>query len=93
MQETIKTPMKWLQELSKDRIITPDRTFIFVIEPKEALKRIQNRNKLIPFEKVAFLEKVHKNYLKLSNEKRFLKIDATKSVDDIVKICFEDILK
>lgn len=93
MENTIKNPMKWLQELSKDRIITPDRTFIFVIEPQEALKRIQNRNKLIPFEKVAFLEKVHKNYLKLSNEKRFLKIDATKSVDEIVRICYDDIIK
>jgi len=93
MQDLFKNPIKYLQELSNDRIIVPDRTFVFVIDPKESLKRIQNRNNLIPFEKISFLEKVHKNYLKLAVEKRFVKIDATKSIDEIVKICSKDIIK
>lgn len=93
MQDLIKNPIKYLQELSKERIIIPDRTFVFVIDPEESLKRIQNRNNLIPFEKISFLEKVHKNYLKLTVEKRFVKIDATKPVDEIVNICSKDIIK
>jgi len=91
MQDFTDNPMKWLQELSKDRIITPDRTFVFVIDPKASLARIQNRSNLIPFEKVSFLEKVHKNYLKLAAGKRFMKVDATKTIDELVKICSEDI--
>ncbi|KYK29830.1 hypothetical protein AYK20_09570 [Thermoplasmatales archaeon SG8-52-1] len=93
MQGLIKNPIRYLQELSKDRILIPDRTFVFVIEPEESLKRIQNRNNLIPFEKISFLEKVHKNYLKLAVERRFMKIDATEPVDEIVKICYKDIIK
>ena len=92
MQDLIKNPMKWLQELSKDRIIIPDRTFLFVINPKDALHRIQNRKKLIPFEKIDFLEKVEDNYLKLAKGKQFLKIDAIKKIDEIVDICFNDII-
>jgi len=93
LEDIIDDPMKWLQELSKDRIPIPDRTFVFVINPKESLARIQNRNKLIPFEKLAFLEKVHKNYLLLADGKHFLKVDATKTIDELVNICLNDILK
>ena len=93
LQEVISKPIKWLKELSKNHYIIPDRTFVFVINPKDSLARIKNRENLIPFEKLSFLEKVHKNYLKLATEKRFKKIDASKSIDEIVKICFIDIIK
>ena len=92
MEDLINDPMRWLQEMSKGRIITPDRTFVFVIDPEDSLGRIQNRDKLIPFEKKKFLTKVHKNYLKLCNSKRFLKIDANKSVDELVDICYNNII-
>jgi len=92
LEEMIKNPIKWLKELSKDRILVPDRTFIFIIEPKDALARIQTRDNLIPFEKTAFLQKVQKNYLKLATGKRFKKIDATKTIDELVKICYDDII-
>ena len=92
MEDLMDNPIKWLQELSKNRIITPDRTFTFVIDPEDSLSRIQNRDKLIPFEKKKFLEKVHKNYLKLSEGKRFVKIDATKPIAKLVKICYKDII-
>jgi dTMP kinase len=93
MQDFIESPIKWLKELSNDLIIIPDRTYVFVITPKESIARIQNRNKLIPFEKINFLEKVHKNYLLLAKGNRFLKVDATKSIDELVHICINDIIK
>jgi len=92
LEDMMKDPIRWLKELSRDRIPIPDRTFVFVIDPKESLARIQNRNKLIPFEKLAFLEKVHKNYLKLAVGKQFLKIDASKKIEAIVEMCCKDIL-
>jgi dTMP kinase len=92
LSNQIKNPIKWLQELSENHILTPDRTFLFIISPNKALTRIQKRNELIPFEKVSFLEKVHSNYLKISNDKRFLKLDATKKIDELVDICYKDIL-
>jgi len=92
LKEEISNPIKWLKDLSKNHYIIPDRTFIFIINPKDSLARIQNRENLIPFEKMSFLEKVQKNYLKLAAEKRFIKIDASKGIDEIVNICCKDIL-
>ena len=85
-------PIRWLQELSKDRIPIPDRTFIFLIDPQVSLARIQNREKLIPFERVSFLEKVQKNYLTLAVGNQYMKIDATKKIEEIIKICCDDIM-
>ncbi len=92
IENDIKDPMKWLKELSKDRILIPDITFLFVIEPKDSLARIQTRDELIPFERLDFLNKVHKNYLKLSDEDRFIKVDATKKIDELVDICIGKII-
>jgi len=92
LEGKLKTPLKWLQDLSEGRILIPDRTFLFIITPKESLARIQNRSNLVPFERVSFLEKVHKNYLKVSKGKRFKNIDATLPIDDIVQRCYDDIL-
>ena len=93
LEGIINNPIKWLQELSKYRIIIPDRTFLFNIKPEESLNRIQGRNKLVPFEKRKFLGKVQNNYLKLAKGKRFLKIDATKKIDELVDICYKDTIK
>lgn len=93
MQNIIDNPIKWLKQLSKNHIIKPDRIFLFLIKPKDALARIKQRGELIPFEKIDFLTKVHKNYLNLARGKHFLKLDATKKIDELVKICIEDIQK
>ena len=93
LEAHIEKPMYWLQDLSRNRILLPDRTFVFVIDPKDALLRIQHREELIPFEQIAFLEKVHQNYLKLASSKRFLKLDATKEIQELVDICYNDIIQ
>ena len=88
MENMVDEPVKWLKDLSKDRVIRPDRTFVFIIKPEDALVRIQNRTNLIPFEKKVFLEKVHKNYLKLAVGKQFMKIDANKTKADLVAVSY-----
>lgn len=92
LEGDITNPIKWLQELSEDHILVPDRTFLFVIHPKKSLARIKDRDELIPFEHLSFLEKVHKNYLAVSKGKRFLRLDATKKIDELVSICYDDIV-
>jgi dTMP kinase len=92
LQLEVKDPVKWLKELSNGHILVPDRTYFFIINPRDALARIQHRESLIPFEKQEFLEKVHKNYLKLCVGKQFLKVDATRSIDELVDVCYEDII-
>ena len=92
LESMMNNSIKWLQDLSKDRILIPERTFLFVIPPKDSLARIQNRDELIPFEQLSFLKKVHKNYLAVSKGKRFFQLDATKKIDELVDICYKDIL-
>jgi dTMP kinase len=92
LEQQIENPIEWLQDLSKDLILKPERTFLFIIEPKKSLKRIQKRNELIPFEQISFLKKVHTHYIQLSQEKRFLKLDASKKINELVNICYEDII-
>lgn len=93
MEDLVDDPIKWLQDLSKNRIIIPERTFLFVISPSDSVARIQNRDNLIPFEKVDFLEKVHKNYLNICKGKRFIKLNATKTIQELTDICYDDIIK
>ena len=93
MEDLVDDPIKWLQDLSKSRIIIPERTFLFVISPSDSVDRIQNRDNLIPFEKVDFLEKVHKNYLNICKGKRFIKLNATKTIQELTDICYDDIIK
>jgi dTMP kinase len=88
----LQNPVKWLQELSQGRILLPDRTFLFVIDPKASLARIQHRTELIPFERLAFLEKVHENYLKISKGERFRQLDATQPIGTLVDHCYKDIV-
>ena len=92
LQGIIDEPIKWLKDMVKDIIPIPNRTYIFIIEPKLSIKRIENRENLIPFEKVSFLENVHENYLKLAKGKQFLKIDATKKIEELVDSCYNDII-
>ena len=92
LEDQVKNPLKWLQELSLGRILEPARTFLFVIDPKTSLARIQHRTELFPFERLAFLEKVHRNYLTVSKRKLFVHLDATKPIDELVQLCYEDIL-
>ena len=92
LKKKIKNSIDWLKELSNNCFPNPDRTFLFLIDPEKSLVRIKNRDNLIPFEKLKFLKKVHNTYLNLSVGNRFLKIDATKKIEDIVIICYNDII-
>lgn len=92
LENEIQNPIHWLQELSKNKILIPDRTYLFDIEPEIALQRIQDREELIPFEKTKFLKKVRQNYLDLATEPQFMILDATQSIEKLVKTCIKDIL-
>lgn len=89
MEDIVDDPINWLKNLSDDRVITPDLTFLFLIDPEKSIKRIQHRDELIPFEKIDFLKKVHKNYVKLAENSRFVKLDATKTVDELTDLCIK----
>jgi dTMP kinase len=93
LEGKIENPIYWLKNLSKNRFPKPEQTFLFLIKPTLAIQRIKKRKHLVPFEQVKFLEKVQNNYRRLSRGKRFIKIDATQSVESIVGICYQNIME
>jgi len=93
LENYMKNPLKWLQDLSLGRILVPERTFLLLIDPKDSLARIQHRTELIPFERLTFLEKVYRNYQKVTKGRRFVHLDAKKPISELVQLCYEDILR
>ncbi|MEM4257687.1 MAG: dTMP kinase [Candidatus Thermoplasmatota archaeon] len=93
LEPHLKKPIVWLKELSKNRILTPARTYYLDIDPELALRRIQTRPERIPFEQYDFLKKVQKNYQKICRGNRFSILDATEPIDALTEKCVSDILK
>jgi dTMP kinase len=88
LEGKVGEPLKWLKLVHEPFYYEPDLTFLLIIDPEIALKRI--RRKYTPFEKKEFLEKVQENYLILAKKNpRFVKLDATKGIDELVDECLE----
>ena len=91
LEGQMEDPLEWLRQLS-NFVIKPDRTFLFDIDPEEAISRIKGR-KTTRFENAEFLKKVRKRYIDIATEKRFKVLDARKGIEDLVKECVEDIME
>ncbi len=89
--DKIETPLAWLRGLHRPFCILPDLTFLFVLDPDVALRRIDDRA-LSPFEHNVFLQEVQDNYRRLAREEdRFVVLDATLPSETLVDICKEKI--
>lgn len=84
-KESGEDSVAWLKQFERF-YLKPDMTLLFVIEPEEGLKRIGNRGSQSKFEKLEYLKKVHAIYMKLAGEEdRIMKIDASRSFDEVVE--------
>ena len=85
--------LEYLMEIQKPFTIIPDLTLLFVVKPETAMKRISHRKKT-RLETIRFLKDVQNIYLNLAEkEKRYRKIDANRSVDEVVDECVREIEK
>jgi len=76
---------KWLLDANLRISIHPDLTVLLTIPPELGLERIRNRRKLSRWEKLGFLRKVDRNYLRLASiDEDIVKIDAAKDLDSVV---------
>jgi len=81
----VKDPMDWLKRISEPFVIEPDLTILLDIDPRNGLRRIAARKKKVHFENEPFLRQVRRNYLVLARERRFVVLDASRSLDDVVE--------
>lgn len=76
---------EWLLDANLRISIHPNLTVLLTIPPELALERIKGRRKLSRWEKLGFLKKVSRNYLRLASiDEDIVKIDATKDLDSVV---------
>ena len=65
----------------------PNKTFLFKLSTSMIISRLKNRKSKNKYDKIEkkFHDKVNKGYEIISNTKRFIKIDASKSIETIHK--------
>ena len=77
----------------------PDLTIYLSLDPEAGIERIEaNPNREVnrlDLEKISFHELVHKGFEELTKENphRIVKVDASKSVDQVIEACWEAVEK
>lgn len=86
--------IKWLEGLNQHFRI-PDITFLFKLDPKECIKRIQGRGSEFElFEKEEKLAKIWEGYEQVKNNyDNIYLIDASQSIEAIAKEIWEVVMK
>ena len=71
----------------------PNKTFLFKLSTSRIISRLKNRKSKNKYDKLEkkFHDKVNQGYEKISNSKRFIKIDASKSIQSIHKKIIKNI--
>ncbi|NOR22389.1 MAG: dTMP kinase [Candidatus Aminicenantes bacterium] len=84
---------KLIRRMNEEFVVEPDLVFIFDIDPKKGLERIENRKKKDKlFEREDYLVKVREIFRSFKGEK-FVHIDALKSKEEIRKEIEEIVLR
>lgn len=85
----------WLDDLVRDWLIAPRRTYLLDLDPETAIARLEGREQKGGYEKLEFLKKVQKHYLELARQEpdRWIVLDATKSPTRLVKEVVADMEK
>ncbi len=91
LKELMPDAMKWLINFSNPFVIEPDLTLLLDVKPEVGLARINSRGKKVHFENASFLSEVRTNYLHLAKSKRFVVLDVSKPLEDVIKEVLETI--
>ncbi len=76
---------KWLLDANLGFSRHPDLTVLLTIPPELGLKRVAKRGRYSRFERLEFLEKVSRNYLRIARADRtIVKVDGTQDLGSVV---------
>lgn len=78
--------LDWLRAAERPFDLAPDLTLLFDLDPQEALRRVGLRGMTEKFERLDFLERVRRNYLRLAKEEpvRFVVLDAAQPPEAVL---------
>lgn len=79
-------PFVWLLDANMKISIHPDLTVLLTIPPELGLKRIRGRRKISRFERLGFLRRVNKNYVRLARlDKSIVRVNAARPLNDVAE--------
>ncbi|MDR0198321.1 MAG: dTMP kinase [Methanomassiliicoccaceae archaeon] len=78
----------WLMLMNFRVIVQPDITFLFDIDPRIGLERVESRGSKSKFERLEYLSEVRRNYLRIAKKYNFTVIDASRSREEV----FNDVM-
>ena len=93
LEGKVEDPQEWLERASAFLTLEPDLTLLLLLSPAEGLARVAAARAKSPFERVAFLTRVQKAYEAMAREPRFVKLDASRSPDEVVEAAERSILQ
>jgi dTMP kinase len=90
----VPDPVSWIQSIYRPWNLLPDKTLLFVLDPKVALQRMQSRKGRQKFERLEFLRLVDENFRRMAalEPERFVQIDATKEAKNVAEEAINAIL-
>lgn len=89
-EEVFDDALEWVCGLHEGWTVVPDLTLLLDIPPEDAVERLDRET--MKFERVEFLREVRKNYMRLAEEDRFVVVDATQGIDEVVERCVEEVV-
>lgn len=92
LEGRLPDPLAWLRRVSPP-MLSPDLTFLLLLDPKEALRRVATARKRAPYEEPAFLQRVQERYAQLATSRRFVTLDATRPPEVLAREAAEAIAR
>ena len=89
-EEVFDDALEWVRGLHEGWTVVPDLTLLLDIPPEDAVERLDRET--MKFERVEFLREVRENYMRLAEEERFVVVDATQDVEEVVERCVEEVV-
>ena len=90
----VPDPVSWIQSIYRPWNLRPDKTLLFVLDPKVALQRMQSRQGRQKFERLEFLRLVDENFRRMAalEPERFVQIDAKQDAKEVAEEAIKTIL-
>jgi dTMP kinase len=90
----VPDPVQWIQSIYGPWNLPPDKTLLFVLDPRYALKRMQSRQGREKFERLEFLRLVDENFRHMAalEPQRFVQIDAEQDAEKVAEEAIKAVL-
>jgi dTMP kinase len=90
----VPDPVSWIQSIYRPWNLLPDKTLLFVLDPRSALQRMRSRQNQDKFERLEFLQSVDENFRRMAalEQERFVQIDAEQDAENVAEEALKAIL-